>query len=74
MHDFYSFDAPGEIEQRIDEVCRRASVRYALTAFSGAERLAPFVRYQRATAYVEENLEQHLPSEPGFLKLIFQGR
>ena len=74
MHDFYSFGAPGEIEQRIDEVCRRAGVRYALTAFSGAERLAPFVRYQRATAYVEENLEQHLPSEPGFLKLIFQGR
>ncbi len=58
VHDFYSFDAPGKIEQRIDEVCRRAGVRYALTAFSGAERLAPFVRYQRATAYVEENLEE----------------
>ena len=58
VHDFYSFDAPGEIEQRIGEACRDAGVRYALTAFSGAERLAPFVRYQRATAYVEENLEE----------------
>lgn len=58
VHDFYSFDTPGQIEPRIDEVCRRAGVRYTLTAFSGAERLAPFVRYQRATAYVEENLEE----------------
>ena len=42
-----------EIESDIAEQCDRAGLRYALTAFSGAARLAPAVRYQRVSAFVE---------------------
>jgi len=36
------------------KVCAQKGVRYALTGFSGAARLAPAVRYQRVTAFVNE--------------------
>ena len=50
--DFYSLDAPPEIERRLATACRDGGIRYALTGFSAAARLAPIVRYQRVTAYV----------------------
>lgn len=50
--DFYSLDAPSEIESKLATACRDRSVQYALTGFSAAARLAPMVRYQRVTAYV----------------------
>ena len=50
--DFYSLDAPPEIERRLATACRDGGIRYALTGFSAAARLAPMVRYQRVTAYV----------------------
>ena len=50
--DFYSLDAPPEIESKLATACRDRSVQYALTGFSAATRLAPMVRYQRVTAYV----------------------
>ncbi|OGB88229.1 MAG: hypothetical protein A3H39_03305 [candidate division NC10 bacterium RIFCSPLOWO2_02_FULL_66_22] len=50
--DFYSLDAPPEIESKLATACRDRSVQYALTGFSAAARLAPMVRYQRVTAYV----------------------
>ena len=51
--DFYSLKSVGEIEAVLAEVCLQKGVRYALTGFSGAARLAPAVRYQRAVAYVD---------------------
>ena len=50
---YYSLKSSAEIESDIAEQCDRAGLRYALTAFSGAARLAPAVRYQRASAFVE---------------------
>ncbi len=38
-------------------MCRQKDLKYALTGFSGAARLAPAVRYQRVTAYVEKTEE-----------------
>jgi hypothetical protein len=58
VHDFYSFDKPGQVEQRLAEVCERMDVPYALTEFSGAARFAPIVRYQRASAYVTDRVEE----------------
>ena len=50
---YYSLKSSAEIESDIADQCDRAGLRYALTAFSGAARLAPAVRYQRASAFVE---------------------
>ena len=52
-HLFYSFDSPADIEKRVGEYRADQDLRYALTAFSGAERFAPHVRYQKASLYVE---------------------
>lgn len=58
VQDCYSFEAVGEIEASLATVCQREEIPYALTGFSGASRLAPAVRYQRATAYVQDPSER----------------
>ncbi len=50
--DFYSLDAPPEVERKLAAACRDAAVPYAFTGFSAAARLAPMVRYQRVMAYI----------------------
>jgi hypothetical protein len=50
--DFYSLDAPPEVERKLTAACRDAAVPYAFTGFSAAARLAPMVRYQRVMAYI----------------------
>ena len=55
--DFYSLDAPPEIESKLAAACRDRSLQYALTGFSAAARLAPMVRYQRVTAYASGDLD-----------------
>lgn len=53
-HLFYSFDSPADVEKEVGEYGGKTQdLRYALTAFSGAERFAPHVRYQKASLYVE---------------------
>ena len=52
-HLFYSFDSPADVEKRVGEYRADQDLRYALTSFSGAERFAPHVRYQKASLYVE---------------------
>ncbi len=44
----------GEVETELAAFCSRRGLRYALAAFSAAARLAPFVRYQRASAFIDE--------------------
>ena len=57
--DFYSMKGPAQIEADLVEYCNGNNVKYAFTGFSGAARLAPAVRYQRAMAYLTD-LEQDL--------------
>ena len=54
--EYYALSEVAECEYQLAEACQRQGIRYALTAFSGAARLAPAVRYQRAVAYVEGDL------------------
>ncbi len=54
VEDFYSLRSAPEIESQIADILTRRSVKYALTGFSGAARLAPAVRYDRVMAYVGE--------------------
>jgi hypothetical protein len=55
--EYYSPLPIGEIEASVAEACRQEGLRYALAGFSAAERLAPFVRYQRAAAYLERDVD-----------------
>jgi len=57
IREFYSLRSIPEIESQIAEMLSNRSIRYALTGFSGADRLAPFTRYNKITAYVEETHE-----------------
>lgn len=52
-HHFYSLCSLSELEHNMADACRELGIRYALSAFSGAARVAPFVRYHRITAYVD---------------------
>jgi len=52
-YDFYSFKSASEIEAELAELCVERGIRYVLTEFSGAIRLAPTVRYKRVTAYID---------------------
>ena len=65
IHDFYSFGSTQEAEQRIAEAAEAAGARYALAEFSGAERLAPHVRYSRASAYVEADVLEEVARHAG---------
>lgn len=49
--DCYGPGDPRELEQALVDYCRAHSIRYALTLFSGAARVAPFARYTRGFAY-----------------------
>jgi hypothetical protein len=68
IQDYYSLKNVAEIEVDLAEACNRIGLVYALTSFSGAARLAPAVRYQRAFAYVGET-EEDLPSTLGLKKV-----
>lgn len=57
VRDFYALDAPAQVEAKLATVCRDAGTEYALTGFSAAARLAPMVRYQRASVYVVGNAD-----------------
>lgn len=54
--DGYAPGEPADVEASLRESCRRRGVRFALTLFSGAARVAPFTRYTRSTAYVDADL------------------
>ena len=57
VRDFYWMGSAAEIEAELARVGAREGIHYALTGFSGAARLAPFVRYQRAAAYVQDSID-----------------
>ena len=56
--DYYSLNTGAQVESELAEVCASRNVRYALTAFSAAARVAPAVGYQRASAHVSDGLEE----------------
>ena len=52
VRDFYAMKDTAEAEESLSEACRELGIAYAFTGFSGARRIAPSVRGQRAMAYV----------------------
>lgn len=58
IRQYYSPKSPPELESDLADACGDLGIRYALTGFSSAARLAPFVRYQRAMAYIQDDQER----------------
>lgn len=58
VRDYYSMQKPAQLERALTEACAKRKIRYALTGFSAAERMAPMVQYQRVFAYVAEFVEE----------------
>lgn|SRR4030043_1018582 len=55
---FYSLMQVPQIEKQLAQFCKTKRIQYALTLFSGANRLAPFTRYNFATSYFSGNVDQ----------------
>ena len=53
---YYSLMNTAEVEEAITQYCRDSSIRFALTGFSGAARMRPVVKYQRAFAYIQSGI------------------
>lgn len=56
--DYYCVDPAPEVEAKLAAVCDDMKLPYALAGLSAAWRLAPYVRYQRAMAYVPEGIDE----------------
>lgn len=56
QRNYYSLRPIAEVERELGAGCRERGAPCALAGFSGAERVAPFVRHQRASAYVQGDI------------------
>ena len=61
--DFYSMDSVQAIENSLVQYCSDNAIKFALTEFSGGARYAPAVRYQRVSAYIENDFINTIAQE-----------
>ena len=54
IREMYSLKSVSELEEAIALYCNRSKIPYAFTGFSGAARIAPSVRYQKAMIYAAD--------------------
>ena len=62
---YYSLDGITDTERSISAAARAAGARAALTSFSGAERVAPHVRYSHASLLVEADALEDVAERAG---------
>ncbi|OZC01461.1 type IV toxin-antitoxin system AbiEi family antitoxin [Rubricoccus marinus] len=62
---YYSLDSVSEAERRIADAARASGARAALTSFSGAERVAPHVRYSHASILIEADALKDVAERAG---------
>ena len=58
VQEFYSLKSVTDIENALAAYCNNSSIKYALTGFSGAARIAPAVRYKKAMVYAADLAEE----------------
>lgn len=58
VYDFFGLDELKELERRLSQYCEKRNIPYALTLFSGAALVAPFMRYTRGFAYVNQDIRE----------------
>lgn len=54
---FYSGLSEDQLEAAIKKECEKRKYRYGLALFSGARKVAPFVRFMRFFSYIDGNIE-----------------
>ncbi|MDI6809851.1 MAG: type IV toxin-antitoxin system AbiEi family antitoxin [Candidatus Eisenbacteria bacterium] len=55
---FYSGLGDEELETAVKKECKKRGYRYGLALFSGARKVAPFVRFMKFFSYIEGNIEE----------------
>ncbi|OGN88771.1 MAG: hypothetical protein A2158_03745 [Chloroflexi bacterium RBG_13_46_14] len=55
--DFYAIEGT-QIERKIAVFCKTTGINYSLALFSGANLVAPFVRYNQSFVYVEDKISE----------------
>ena len=60
VHEFYSLKSVTDIENDLAAYCNKKNVQYALTGLSGAARIQPAVRYNKAMVYAADLADQAL--------------
>jgi hypothetical protein len=58
LTEYYSLENIPIVEKNIAEVCKDRGIRYALALFSGANKVAPFVRIEKTFAFIDEDIEK----------------
>jgi hypothetical protein len=56
VYDYFSSDEIKELERNLSQYSQRRGIPYALTLFSGAALVAPYMRYTRGFAYVGNDI------------------
>jgi hypothetical protein len=54
---YYSMLSEEELEAAIKRECEKRKYRYGLALFSGARKVAPFVRFMKFFSYIDGNIE-----------------
>jgi hypothetical protein len=54
---YYSMLSEEELEAAVKKECEKRKYRYGLALFSGAKKVAPFVRFMRVFSYVDGSIE-----------------
>ncbi len=58
IYSFYSSLPEDQLEKAIGRECNKRNLRYGLALFSGARKVAPFVRFLRFFAYVDGSVDE----------------
>ena len=73
ISNLYSIKDESLIEQELNDYCSANNIRYALTLFSGASRVAPYTRYRGVYAYVEDGAKAATLQQALGLKQVTTG-
>lgn len=57
IFEYYSIEGMSDLETKLGVFCGQRGIKFALTMFSGAARVAPHTRFNRVFAYIDDNLE-----------------
>ena len=57
-YDFYTLESLSAVENKISDICEEAKILSALTGFSAATRLAPMVKGQRSTIFINQDIHR----------------
>ena len=73
ISDLYSMKDESIVEEELRTYCSAKNIRFALTLFSGASRVAPYARFKRVYAYIEHGVQEMLLEKVFDLKQVATG-